>query len=190
MLTIMVCALLLGIPGAIGIMRWEGIGIIVPVFSLDQSQFSSLSHPSKTLNAFVGLGFGGVFGFVLAFAIGLFVPTHMVIMETTNLTPIHQDGSTFYIGVSAQEARTNRGVPYQVSYYSFLKEADGGMTLQKFRTDDDSVRLYEDSTSGGKLVRLEPAFLANNDPACNLFACPVGSTRYEFHIPTNSVGTF
>lgn len=189
MLTIAFFALLLAVPAAIGIMRWEGVGVIVPVFSLDKSQFSAYSHPSKTLNACIGLCFGGMFGLVLAFCIGLFVPTHMIVVEETKLTPIHQNGNTFYIGVSAQEARTNRGVPYEVSYYSFLKEADGGMTLEKFRTDD-SIRLYEDSPSGGKLVRLEPAFLAKNDLTCNLFACPVGSTRYEFHIPTNSVGTF
>ncbi len=111
-------------------------------------------------------------------------------METIPLTPIHQDGNTFYIGISAQEARTNRGMPYQVSYYSFLKEANGAMSLEKFRTDDDSIRLYEDSSSGGKLVRLTPAFLGKNDMACNLFACPPGSDRYEFHVPPNSVGTF
>jgi hypothetical protein len=122
MITIAVCMLLLAIPSALGIMRWEG--------------------------------------------------------------------STFYIGISAQEARTSRGMPYQVSYYSFLKETDGTMKLERFRTDDDSIRLYEDSSSGGKLVRLTPAFLGKNDMACNLFACPPGSDRYEFHIPPNSVGTF
>jgi hypothetical protein len=190
MLTILFFALLLAIPAALGIMRWEGVHIFVPVFSLNQSRFSGrYSHPSKTLNAFIGLCFGGVFGSMLAFGIGLFVPTHMVAIETIKLTPIHQGGSTFYVGVSTKEVRPTRGTPYQASYYSFLREADGGMTLEKFRTDD-AIRLYEDSPNGGKLIRFERAFLGKSDQACNLFACPFTSTRYEFHVPTNNIGTF
>lgn len=179
---------MLAIPAAIGIMRWEGVGIIVPVFSLDKSKFSTYGIAGKPFNAFISAGFGAILGLMMAFGIGLFMSTHMVMVEETRLMPIHQDGNTLYVGVSAQEARMNRGVPYEVSYYSFL-EANSGTKLETFRADT-SVRIYADNSSGGKLVRLEPALLARNDRACSLFACPVGSTRYEFHVPTNSVGTF
>jgi hypothetical protein len=191
MLIILFCALLGAIPGAIGIMRLEGCPVPFPVFSRDKSKFSAaFSDSSKASNSFAGLIIGGFFGFLIACAIGLFVPTRMAPMQETVLTPIHQDGKTFYVGVSAQEVPGSRyGAPHQVSYYSFLKEADGGMALEKFPTDD-SIHLYEDTISGGKLIRLEPAFSVRHELAWYLFALPIGSTRYEFHIPPNSVGTF
>src|SRR5258708_38991088 len=109
MLTIFLFALLLAIPGALGIMRFEGAGISIPVFSLDGSGFSSYSNPSKSLNALVGLSMGTAFGLLLAFGIGFFATTHSIVVEKTKLVPIHQNGRTFYVGVSAEEEIGFRG---------------------------------------------------------------------------------
>jgi hypothetical protein len=191
MLVIAVCALLLAIPGAVGVMRWQGIAVIlVPIFPKDKSQFgSAYTAHSKVMNAFTGLLFGGIFGLMVAFVIGSFLPKHMVAVEKTELMPIRQNGQTFYVGMSAAQATDPRGYPYQVSYYSFRKRTDSGMVLERFRTDEPT-RIYEDNRSGGQLIRLETTFAEKNHVACNLFACPAGCSHYEFHIPPNTIRMF
>lgn len=191
MLTILICALALGIPGAIGIMRFAGHVMPLPYFSLDKSQFSEgWTIPSKTLNSLLGLFVGGIFGFVLMFVIGRFMPTHMVPAETINLLPIHQNGNTFYVSIGAQTTMMDCRMPNQASYYSSPKQIDGGTTPTRFCTNGEVRIIYENNRADGTLVRLENAFSTKSSPTCTLFACPSGRDRYEFHIPENGVGMF
>lgn len=175
-----ICALALGIPGALGFIRWEGTPIPLPFLSLDKSRsLDGYSNPSKKLNAFLGFSFGGIFGLCIAFAIGALMPTHMVVVEETKLTPVHLNGQTFYVGLDPES-----------DHASFFKEADGGLTRETIIMDD-TVSIYQDNPSGGILAHLEPAFLGKGGRGCNLFACLAlskRSARYEFHIPENGVG--
>jgi hypothetical protein len=191
MLIIAVFALFLGTVAALGVMGWEGPNVPSIFFSRSRDPLEPRgSEYGRFLSTILNLGIGCVVGYFIACGVGIFTPKHMVTVEELELVPINQNGQALYVNIHLEPTEPPGDLTSGIARYSFIGKVNGDEIPKEIRDNKNSVQIRKDSRLGGKLIQFEPALRGKTDPSWGLFAIPTGSTRYEFHVPPNSVGTF